>query len=69
MNKYKNLIQISNKIQELRGFSLTDHNRLDNWIANLYIRKLGGLGNVDMHMYAKYDKKYTMWFNSYEHLH
>ena len=62
----QNLIQISHKVQELSGFLLIDHNRLDNCIANPYdITKMGGfacqwLGKVDMHnsklpMYAKCD--------------
>ena len=50
------------------------NNRLDNCSANPCLSKKGGLacewlGNVDMHMYAKCDKKYAMWFKSYEHFH
>ena len=55
------LIQVSYKVYELWGFSLTDNNRLDNCSANPYVSKWVGSqasGYVDMHMYAKCDKIY-----------
>ena len=42
---------------------LTDHNKLNDFSANPYLSKKVAcqwLGNVDVHMYAKCDKKYTM---------
>ena len=59
----QNLIQISYiRFKSYEDFHSPDHNRLDNCSANPYLTKVGRfvcqwLGDVDMHMYAKSDKK------------
>ena len=59
--RMQNLIQISHKLQELCGFSLTDHNRLDYCSENPRLSQKSvfscqWLGNVDMHKDTKCDQ-------------